>query len=78
MAAQLQLASGYAARLRRDELPGVLRAPPVEPHPGTGRESGLFAPESRPVLRIAAIISTVALGSLGILAVALAAVLNVP
>ena len=76
MAARLPLATGYAARLRRDELPRMLRASPAELRPAAERGSGLFTAESKPVLRIAARISTVALGGFGIFSLALVVLLS--
>jgi hypothetical protein len=78
MAARLPLASGYDARLRRDGLPRVLRAAPAEPHRAAEPGIGPRAAESRPVLRIAALISAVALGGLAIFALALVALLRAP
>ena len=76
MATRLPLASGYEARLRRDGLPRALRAHPAGPIPAAKRESWLFAADSRPVLRIATIISAIALGGFGIFALALVALLR--
>ena len=78
MATRLPLATGYDAGLRRTELARVLRAAPMEQHLAAVRGSGLFAAESRPVLRIAAIICMIALSGLGIFALALVAVLTAP
>jgi len=78
MATRLQLASGYDARLRRDELPRPLRERPVELTYRLAPFPGVFAAESRSVLRVAAIISALALGGFGIVAVALIATLAAP
>ena len=78
MATRLQLASGYDARLRRDGLPRPLRERRAGSNHRSEPFSGVFAAESRSVLRAAAIISALALGGFGIIAVALVATLAAP
>jgi len=78
MATRLQLASGYDARLRREELPRPLRERRAEATYRYEPFSSVFAAESRSVLRVAAIISALALGGFGIIALTLVATLAAP
>ncbi len=78
MAMRLPLASGYDARVLRDRLPRMLITDRTDRPEGADRGSTLLAPESRPVLQAAAVISAVALGGLAIVAVALLAAVRLP
>jgi hypothetical protein len=78
MATRLPPASGYETRVRRDLFPRAPRQDRGASPGGANGEWSLFAPESRPVLRIAAIISAFALMAFGIVAVALFALLSTP